>query len=56
LFAALDTATGRVIGKCYRRHRATEFRRFLDAVEAAVDPLDPQLVSLASGGLKNREP
>ena len=45
LFAALDTATGRVIGKCYRRHRATEFRRFLDAVEAAVpDDLDIHIV------------
>jgi transposase len=36
LFAALDIATGRVIGKCYPRHRSTEFRRFLDQVEAAV--------------------
>jgi transposase len=36
LFAALDIATGRVIGKCYRRHRSAEFRRFLDRVEAAV--------------------
>ena len=25
LFAALDVATGSVIGKCYRRHRAREF-------------------------------
>ena len=38
LFAALDIATGRVIGKCYRRHRATEFRKFLDEIEAAVPP------------------
>ena len=30
LFAALDVATGQVIGKCYPRHRAVEFRRFLD--------------------------
>ena len=29
LFAALDIATGRVIGRCYQRHRAVEFRRFL---------------------------
>ena len=36
LFAALDIATGRVIGKCYRRHRSKEFVAFLDAVEAAV--------------------
>ena len=28
LFAALDVATGRVIGKCYRRHRAREFLDF----------------------------
>ena len=33
LFAALDIATGRVIGKCFARHRAAEFRRFLDAVD-----------------------
>ena len=26
LFAALDIATGRVIGRCYQRHRAVEFR------------------------------
>ncbi len=36
LFAALDAATGRVIGTCYPRHRAAEFRRFLDEVEANV--------------------
>jgi transposase len=36
LFAALDVAAGKVIGRCYRRHRATEFRDFLDAVDAAV--------------------
>jgi transposase len=35
LFAALDIATGHVIGKCYPRHRASEFRRFLDEIEAA---------------------
>jgi transposase len=36
LFAALDVAVGKVIGRCYRRHRAGEFRDFLDAVDAAV--------------------
>ena len=36
LFAALDIATGQVLGRCYRRHRASEFRRFLDAIDAAV--------------------
>ena len=45
LFAALDIATGRVIGKCYRRHRAAEFRKFLDEIEAAVPSgLDVHLV------------
>jgi transposase len=45
LFAALDIATGRVIGKCYARHRAIEFRKFLDAIEAAVPAdLDVHLV------------
>src|SRR5713226_2723181 len=36
LFAALVIATGHVIGKCYGRHRATEFRKFLDEIEANV--------------------
>src|SRR5205809_3859573 len=36
LFAALDVKTGEVIGRCHRRHRAVEFRKFLDAIEAAV--------------------
>ena len=45
LFAALDVATGQVIGKCFPRHRATEFRRFLDEIEANVPKdLDVHLV------------
>ena len=36
LFAALDVKAGTVIGRCMPRHRAAEFRRFLDAVEARV--------------------
>lgn len=36
LFAALDVKTGQVIGECHRRHRSSEFRRFLDAIDAAV--------------------
>ena len=39
LFAALDAKTGKVIGQCHRRHRAVEFRKFLDTIEAEV-PLD----------------
>ena len=45
LFAALDIATGKIIGKCYGRHRAIEFRKFLDEIEAAVPrQLDVHLV------------
>ncbi len=36
LFAALDVATGEVIGKCYRRHRSAEFRKFLAIIDKAV--------------------
>jgi len=36
LFAALDVATGAVLAKCYPRHRASEFRQFLDEIEAKV--------------------
>jgi transposase len=45
LFAALELATGRVIGECHGRHRAIEFRKFLDTIDAAVPaPLDVHLV------------
>lgn len=36
LFAALNTATGEVIGKCYRRHRSSEFKKFLQIVDKRV--------------------
>ena len=36
LFAALDVATGKVIGECYPRKRAVEFRRFLQRVDEEV--------------------
>jgi len=38
LFAALDVATGNVIGKCFRQHRAIEFRKFLNIVDKDVSP------------------
>ena len=45
LFAALDIATGTVIGQCYPRHRAEEFRQFLDEIEARVPrDLDVHLI------------
>ena len=33
LFAALEVATGKVIGKCQRRHRSQEFLKFLEEVD-----------------------
>src|ERR671921_1147797 len=36
LFAALDVATGTVLGTCMQRHRHQEFIRFLNAVEKTV--------------------
>jgi transposase len=45
LFAALDIATGRVLGKCYRRHRSVEFLDFLKKIDASVPAgLDLHLV------------
>jgi transposase len=38
LFAALDAKSGAVIGEFHQRHRAREFRKFLDTIEAAVPP------------------
>ena len=45
LFAALDAKAGTVIGTCQRRHRAEEFRRFLDLIDENVPAgLDIHLV------------
>lgn len=45
LFAALDAATGRILGKCHARHRSLEFRKFLDHIEANVPgSLDVHLI------------
>jgi transposase len=45
LFAALDVASGKVIGSCHRRHRHQEFLRFLERIDEAVpEHLDIHLV------------
>ncbi len=45
LFAALNVKSGKIIGQCHRRHRAVEFRKFLDAIDAAVPAdLDVHLI------------
>ena len=36
LFAALDVKSGKIIGRCHRRHRALEFRKFLDTIDVSV--------------------
>jgi transposase len=42
LFAALDVATGKVIGECMSRHRSKEFVRFLNKIEDSV-PSDQEI-------------
>jgi len=45
LFAALDVASGFVIGKCYKRHRTAEFLNFLKEIDAHVpEGLDVHIV------------
>lgn len=45
LFAALDIATGKVIGRLKRRHRSAEFLEFLNAIDRSVPAgLDVHLV------------
>lgn len=46
LFAALNVATGQVIGKCYRRHRHQEFPKFLNEIDDAVPVEDGVTVHL----------
>jgi len=36
LFAALNVATGEVLGRCHSRHRQQEFVRFLDLIDSRV--------------------
>jgi transposase len=42
LFAALNVATGEVIGQCHRQHRQQEFVKFLDQIDTAV-PKEPDV-------------
>lgn len=45
LFAALNYATGEIIGRCQSRHRSVEFRKFLDVIDKNVPKeLDVHLV------------
>lgn len=45
LFAALEVATGKVIGSLHRRHRAVEFKKFLAKLDKEVPTgLDVHLI------------
>ncbi|MGH9920430.1 MAG: IS630 family transposase [Nitrososphaerales archaeon] len=45
LFAALNMASGKVIGSLHRRHRAAEFKKFLERIDTEVpDELDVHLI------------
>jgi transposase len=45
LFAALNAKSGEIIGEFHQRHRAREFRRFLDTIDTAVPKtLDVHLI------------
>lgn len=46
LFAALDVATGTVIGKCLRKHRQQEFLRFLRHLDKTLDKQPGQEIHL----------
>jgi transposase len=42
LFAALNVATGKIIGQCHRRHRHQEFLKFLNTIADQM-PLDQEI-------------
>lgn len=43
LFAALDIATGKVIGNCHRRHRHQEFLKFMELVDSQLAADAPEV-------------
>lgn len=55
LFAALDVATGNVMGHCFRRHRAKEFHQFLSRVEKEV-PQDLQIHLILDNDATHKTP
>jgi len=55
LFAALDIATGKVIGSLHRRHRSSEFKKFLQRIDAEVpEEFDVHIVMDNSSTHKTR--
>jgi transposase len=43
LFAALEVATGKVIGECHRRHRHQEFLQFMELVDSKIPPEEKEV-------------
>lgn len=54
LFAALEVATGKVLGRTHARHRSVEFVRFLDAIDAEV-PEDTREVHVVLDNLSTHK-
>jgi transposase len=46
LFAALNVATGEVLGQCHRRHRQQEFVKFLEHIDAAVPAAEGETIHI----------
>ncbi len=55
LFAALDVATGKVIGETHRRHRAIEFKGFLDRIDYEV-PLELEVHLVVDNSSTHKTP
>ena len=55
LFAALDIANGRVLGKCHRQHRHQEFLKFLNHIETNV-PTDLELHLIMDNYASHKHP
>jgi transposase len=55
LFAALDVKSGKVIGQMHRRHRAVEFRTFLDRIDAEV-PQDQEVHLVLDNNATHKAP
>ena len=46
LFAALNVATGEVIGTCHRRHRQQEFVKFLDHIDGQIPKVTGETIHI----------
>ena len=56
LFAALEVATGKVIGQCPRRHRSQEFLKFLQKVDRQLPPAPDVHVVMDNDGTHQTPP